>query len=107
MPLVLLVILAIFVVSAVVGGWIGGFVAGRRARDRRVGFLLGALGGVGGWILAAVYPRDRSEMRGALTRLGVLACVAIGLILACCNLWYAVVIMLVVASPERFGWLAQ
>jgi hypothetical protein len=82
---------------------IGRFVAGRYDRDRRTGFLLGLFGGVGGWLLAAVYPRDRAEARGTFARWGVLACAAVGVMLACVNAWHLALTVLVVMWPERFG----
>ena len=96
-------ILVFFVlVGILLPGWIGSRIAARYGRNPRLGFVLGAIGSVGGWIVAAVVPWGAPSDRARMSA-GRWLLLVVGLALAVQSATFLTMGMLSVAAPQRFG----
>jgi hypothetical protein len=90
-------------VGVVIPAWIGAEIAARFGRNRSIGFVLGGIGAVGGWMLSAIRLGNGSRPQRTLIRALNGAYVVSGAMIACLNAVYLGHVLLAVAAPKRFG----
>ncbi|HZG66920.1 MAG TPA: hypothetical protein VEZ12_09265 [Herpetosiphonaceae bacterium] len=98
-----LILCFLVTVGVFLPGVIGALIAGRLGRDRRVGFALGGLGSLGGWMITAILPDGRSRHEDAPARALSLVYAATGAVLGCANAVYLMSASLAIAVPDRFA----